>query len=78
MVDADRPGASLPTRAASASSKSPLERPFRWRTGISTSRLFERRAYGGTIEGEYRMRSPSAASAIGDAGGKRDLDRVIL
>src|SRR6266566_8427891 len=30
--------------------------------GISTSRLFDRRAYGGTIEGEYRMRSPSAAS----------------
>src|SRR6516162_4660904 len=30
--------------------------------GISTSRLFDRRAYGGTIEGEYRTRSPSAAS----------------
>src|ERR1700756_2171753 len=30
--------------------------------GISTSRLFERRAYGSTIDGEYRMRSPSAAS----------------
>src|SRR6202040_2764693 len=30
--------------------------------GISTSRLFDRRAYGGTIEGEYRMRLPSAAS----------------
>jgi len=29
MVDADRPGASLPTRAASASSKSPVEMPFR-------------------------------------------------
>jgi len=27
MVDADRPGASLPTRAARASSKSPLEIP---------------------------------------------------
>src|SRR6266568_5563384 len=30
--------------------------------GISTSRLFDRRAYGGTIDGEYRMRSPSVAS----------------
>src|SRR5437867_399692 len=30
--------------------------------GISTSRLFDRRAYGGRIAGEYRMRSPSAAS----------------
>src|SRR6266478_2611603 len=30
--------------------------------GISTSRLFDRRAYGGRIEGEYRMRSSSAAS----------------
>jgi hypothetical protein len=29
MVDADRPDASWPTRAASASSKSPLEMPFR-------------------------------------------------
>src|SRR6202011_5057549 len=30
--------------------------------GISTSRLFDRRAYGGKIDDEYRMRSPSAAS----------------
>src|SRR6266851_6577950 len=30
--------------------------------GISTSRLCDRRAYRGTIDGEYRMRSPSAAS----------------
>jgi hypothetical protein len=29
MVDADRPDASWPTSAASASSKSPLEMPFR-------------------------------------------------
>ena len=29
MVDADRPDASLPTSAASASSKSPVEMPFR-------------------------------------------------
>src|SRR6516165_10842209 len=27
--------------------------------GISTSRLFDRRAYRGRIAGEYRMRSPS-------------------
>src|SRR4029077_5720902 len=30
--------------------------------GISASRLFDRRAYRGTIDGEYRMRSPSVAS----------------
>src|SRR5207244_1935094 len=30
--------------------------------GISTSRLCDRRAYRGRIDGEYRMRSPSAAS----------------
>src|SRR5271169_5981096 len=30
--------------------------------GISTSRLFDRRAYRGRIEGAYRMRAPSAAS----------------
>src|SRR3984957_12229481 len=30
--------------------------------GISTSRLFDRRAYRGRIDGEYRMRSPSVAS----------------
>jgi hypothetical protein len=29
IVEADRPGASLPTSAASASSKSPVETPFR-------------------------------------------------
>src|SRR5262252_5514346 len=62
MVHADRPGAPLPTRAASAFSKSPVEMPFRQRIGISTSRLFDRRAYRGRIDGEYRMRSPSAAS----------------
>src|SRR5271169_954242 len=30
--------------------------------GISTSRLCDRRAYRGRIDGEYRMRSPSVAS----------------
>src|SRR4029077_16762058 len=30
--------------------------------GISTSRLCDRRAYRGTIDGEYRMRAPSLAS----------------
>ncbi len=29
MVDADSPGASLPSKAASASSKSPVEMPLR-------------------------------------------------
>src|SRR5499427_1497992 len=62
MVHADRPGAPLPTRAASAFSKSPVEMPFRQRMGISTSRLCDRRAYRGRIDGEYRMRPPSVAS----------------
>src|ERR1700719_5176613 len=30
--------------------------------GISTSRLCDRRAYRGRIDGEYRMRAPSVAS----------------
>jgi hypothetical protein len=29
MVDADSPGASLPSKAANASSKSPVETPFK-------------------------------------------------
>ena len=44
MLEADSPPASWPSNAASASSKSPVEMPLRYRIGIRTSRLFERRA----------------------------------
>ena len=44
MLDADSPPASGPSNVESASSKSPLERPFRYRIGIRTATLFERRA----------------------------------
>src|SRR4029078_6876148 len=57
IVDAESPPAPLPSNATSASSKSPVEIPLRKRIGISTSRLFERRAYGGRIADEKRMRS---------------------
>src|SRR5262245_33902931 len=43
-VEAESPPASLPSHAISASAKSPAEMPLRWRIGISTSRLFDRRA----------------------------------
>jgi hypothetical protein len=43
MADAESPAASLPSRAASASEKSPVEIPFRYRTGSSVSMDFERR-----------------------------------
>src|SRR3954464_2124809 len=56
MLEADSPPASGPSNAASASSKSPLEMPLRYRIGIRTSRLFERRAYGGRIADVNRMR----------------------
>jgi hypothetical protein len=44
MLDADNPPASGPSNAESASSKSPLEIPLRYRIGMRTSRLLERRA----------------------------------
>src|SRR6266568_6893322 len=43
MADADNPAASLPSSAASASEKSPVEIPFRYRIGNSVSIDFERR-----------------------------------
>jgi hypothetical protein len=45
----DRFGASFPRIAASASWKSPVEMPRRYRTGSSASRLRERRAHFGRI-----------------------------
>src|SRR5713226_9756326 len=40
--------------------------------GISTSRLRDRRAYRGTIDGEYRMRAPSVASRSRTRGWRTD------
>src|SRR6266851_1595977 len=39
--------------------------------GISTSRLCDRRAYRGRIDGEYRMRAPSVASRSRTRGYQR-------
>src|SRR5262249_42404978 len=59
------PAASLPSNAISASAKSPVEKPLRERIGISPSRLFDRRAEGGRIADEKRMRSqPTFAAAV--------------
>ncbi len=43
IADADSPAASLPSSAASASEKSPVEMPLRYRIGNSVSIDFERR-----------------------------------
>ena len=43
LADADNPLASLPSRAASASEKSPVEMPLRYRIGSSVSIDLERR-----------------------------------
>ena len=43
MVLADRPGASGPNSALKASEKSPLEIPFRYSNGSSSSTLLLRR-----------------------------------
>jgi len=44
MVEADRPPAFEPSNAESASAKSPVDIPFKYNSGIRTSKLFERRA----------------------------------
>jgi hypothetical protein len=49
MVEADNPGASRPNRAVSASLKSPVDTPFRYSHGSSSSIVLVRRKYGGNI-----------------------------
>ena len=49
MVDADNPGASRPNSAVNASLKSPVDMPFRYNHGNSSSIVFVRRKYGGSI-----------------------------
>ncbi len=63
ITDGDKFGASLPRSAPSASWKSPVEMPRRYRTGSSASRLFVRRAHFGRIAEVNTMRSPSAPVA---------------
>src|SRR3972149_8327682 len=55
---ADRPAASLPTSAASASPMLPVETPFRYNHGSTASTLLERRTYRGTSEDRNRTPSP--------------------
>ncbi|MGY3197240.1 hypothetical protein ACVIWU_006606 [Bradyrhizobium sp. USDA 4509] len=50
---------SLPSKAVSASWKSPVEMPRRYSTGNSASRLLVRRAHNGRIAELNRIRSPS-------------------
>ncbi len=54
----DRFGASSPSKAVSASWKSPVEMPRRYSTGNSASRLRVRRAHSGRIVELNRIRSP--------------------
>jgi transposase InsO family protein len=49
MVEADNPGASRGNRAVSASLKSPVDTPFRYSHGSSSSIVLVRRKYGGNI-----------------------------
>ena len=50
MVEADRPGASLPNSAARASVKSPVEIPFRYSHGRKVSILLVFLKYGGKMD----------------------------
>jgi hypothetical protein len=69
-------GASLPSRAASASWKSPVDTPRRYKTGSSTSKLVVRRAQRGRIWEVKRTRSPvSARGPVTDLGSPY-LDRA--
>src|SRR4051794_34003248 len=65
MTGGDRLGASLPSRAASASWKSPIETPRRYRMGSSASRLGVRRAQRGRIAEVKRQDRRGKADAIG-------------
>lgn len=49
MVEAERPGASRPNKLANASENSPVEMPFKYNHGNSSSIVFVRRKYGGRI-----------------------------
>jgi len=49
MVVADRPAASGPKSTGSASAKSPVDSPRRYKTGKTSSSRGERRMYGGRI-----------------------------
>ena len=58
MTDGDRFGASLPSKAANASWKSPIDTPRRYRIGSRASRLGVRRAQRGRMADVKRIRSP--------------------
>ncbi len=76
MTAGDRFGASRPSRAASASWKSPVEMPRRYRTGSSASRLRVRRAHFGRMRrGEPDPVLRPARTAIPDTD-PRDRHRA--
>jgi len=54
-VAAANPGAFRPRRDARASEKSPVEMPFKYNHGSSSSMVFVRRKYGGRIEEVKRI-----------------------
>jgi hypothetical protein len=66
MVEADNPGASRGNRAVSASLKSPVDTPFRYSHGSSSSIVLVRRKYGGNIA-ELNLISFSRSRARGAA-----------
>jgi hypothetical protein len=47
MVATEKPGAYLPNRAASVSEKSPVDTPFKYNQGSSSSIFFVLQRYGG-------------------------------
>ena len=61
-MEAESTGASGPRSAASASEKSPVETPFKYSQGISSSIDLVRRGYGGKIELLNWIRLPSSSS----------------
>ena len=64
MVEAESPGASCPSRAVSASLKSPVEIPFKYSHGNSSSMVFVRRKYGGRIA-EVNVIAPARSRTRG-------------
>ena len=56
-IAGDNPCASAPTSAARASEKSPVDTPFKYNQGISSSILLVLRRYGGSIEDVKELES---------------------
>src|SRR5450755_5150740 len=59
MADGDRPAASSPSSTGSASRKSPVDSPCRYKSGSTASTFGDRRVYGGRMRLVKRCRLPS-------------------